>query len=787
MPKLTNGSFELIEEAKHYLKLGAPVGPAEGKAIKVPKWSTLTPTDFFQDKYLPYWQKATGIGVICGEQSKIICVDIDTEDKELIKKITAKLPPILSGKIGNPNRRPAQFFRYNGEKSKKFIDIGVEILSNGNQTIIPPSKHPKFSKYQWIGTPLHKIDIDDLPTLPEGFIEFLEQLNDESKKYKTKLDNKTSSENANVNLPEYSPGRCRHGSHNKLSALGVALVKKNYDFDRLVNRLLKEDRKYNFKADKNYFSCPSRNWKHKQDIENAKDFVDELFMNHGPGGRKVEKRVEEPAVNKMSNDFDIFKIPPIPREIVTEKNGKEKEIEPSQAEIAKHILNHFGTLVRKYDKDVFSYNGLHWVEWTDAEKQKLSIAITELFDGKTGVTKVKQIEEFVLKLMKPFSSNPYIQNPFIANFLDGVLEAKKNEDSFTLHFRPHSQDDNCLYVLPMKYNVDRNIKNEKFLSMIETTTGGNAEKIRQIKQMYGVVLMPIFPHLFLNVGVGGTGKSSVIKCAMRLRNQDSMSFTDPTSWGESFGLEPMLGRLVNIDLDIETHKPISDAIVKKIEDRHLFPINRKNKKIVTAPIPTVHIFGANMVPPTLEWSTKAHDRRWTFIKYDSFDGSDNSDRDYSLRAFDSCPEGVLNFALEGLEDIIKSKGKFYQSDESKQLIAEWQLSNDPVGSFFYEITKPEDNKHSGAIISTVVCQNFPNRMTPQDVLVTFDRNDKDSLLERKKMWALFCDWHLEAYKRHPKIGKIKFFEALRRLKIAEKTIDGCRHFCGITLKPIGSI
>jgi hypothetical protein len=269
--------------------MGMPVAPAKDKRVYIHGWSKLTAEDFFDEKYKSHWQTATGIGLVCGKQSNTIGLDIDlllsTCDKVLLKKIVDRLPPILSGKSGNPDKRPTQFFRYNGEPGRKFTNIHVEILSDGNQTIIPPSRHPEFNKeYEWVGTPLYNLDPDDLPTLPDGFIDFLEELNESMKPQKSETDKTLIAKN----------GRCKSGSHNKLSALAVALFHDNYPFDRLVKRMIEEDRKINHDADYLYFNCPSRPWKNKGEKaiqENATDFVEEIFRNYGPGGKNVKAEV----------------------------------------------------------------------------------------------------------------------------------------------------------------------------------------------------------------------------------------------------------------------------------------------------------------------------------------------------------------------------------------------------------------------------------------------------------------------------------------------------------------
>lgn len=740
----------LKTEAERYIKVGMQVGPAVDKKILIDKWQKHTTEEFLDEKYNNYWTTATGLGLLCGEPTGVICLDIDLildKSPELIKEITDMLPPILSGKRGNPKKRPSQFFRYSGEKAKKFNNIHVEILSTGNQTIIPPSNHPDTkAPYEWVGDPLYNISSDELPPLPDGLIAWLEEKNNSlNKKSQTAV------------TP--GVGRCAHGSHNKISALGVALFHNKYPFDRLVRRLIEKDKEINYKSEYFYFNCPSRPWKQKSIEENAKDFVEQIFNNH----LKIEDEpAEQLAVVPIT--IDLFSPPEMPIVYVEDAKGNKKVKAPSQAQIADHIVAHFGQLVMKYEKDLFTYVGTHWEKWSDSDFDRLYNTITDLLERQTASGRVDGVAKFVNKLVTSFTKNPFEPNPFVANFRDGTLEAIENADGYDLKFREHRKEDMCLSVIPMKYNCDRNIKNEKFESMINDIIGSDQEKLRVLKQMYGSVIMPIFPHLFMMIGMGGTGKSSAIKGSVFLRDQNSISNTDPSSWAGTFGLEPMIGKLVNIDLDIDTHKPIADSLVKKIEDRYSFSINRKNKAVIKAPIPSVHIFGANKLPPTLEWGSKAHDRRWTFIRFNKYDGSENADREYSHRMCRTCPEGVLNFALEGLNDLMQSKGKYFVTKESKDDVREWQLQNDSVGQFAEELLEAAADG-----VDFIVCG-----------LGGSLRADKDSRVQRKDFWLFFVHWHIEAFNRKPSIGRNKFLTALNSYKITSKKSDGVHYILGFS-------
>lgn len=274
MDGLLNGSKQLYDEAKKYIKIGVPVGPATQKAIYVDRWATLSGEEFLSEKYLSHWKNATGIGVICGESSGVICLDCDLNlqsDADLIAEIESRLPPILSGKRGNQNRPPSRFFRYKGESAKKYPSVGIEILSTGNQTIVPPSKHPNGNSYEWVGTPLYALDVDDLPYLPDGFIEWLD--------FKTN-ELKNKSKTASDKTAHKADGRCAHNSHNIVSALAFALFKQNVPFDIITKRIIEKDRQINHDSAFLYFQCPSRPWKKQSVADNAKDFLEEMYKRH---------------------------------------------------------------------------------------------------------------------------------------------------------------------------------------------------------------------------------------------------------------------------------------------------------------------------------------------------------------------------------------------------------------------------------------------------------------------------------------------------------------------------
>lgn len=117
------------------------------------------------------------IGLCLGPASGVIALDIDTENEQTMALAPAS-PVRKRGKKGE-----TRFFRYSETTvSRKFHNLGVEILANGNQTVLPPSIHPETGlPYQWI-TPDTLLDIraEDLPELDLAFLDILPRLDTEA-------------------------------------------------------------------------------------------------------------------------------------------------------------------------------------------------------------------------------------------------------------------------------------------------------------------------------------------------------------------------------------------------------------------------------------------------------------------------------------------------------------------------------------------------------------------------------------------------------------------------------
>lgn len=441
-----------------------------------------------------------------------------------------------------------------------------------------------------------------------------------------------------------------------------------------------------------------------------------------------------------------------------------KPVLPSQQTIVEHLLEHFSGKLIKQERDVFAYTGTHWRMLSLTDHDRLKQMIQRICGGLADMKLIEPAYKlFIIHLPSvPENVDLYVPNPSKVNFTNGTLHLVRGPDrKYQLHFKEHRPEDYVVNMLPYEYKAGDTTRNAEFDAMLERVFEGDVDKdqkIRAVRQMYGACLVPLYPHLFMCYGPAGTGKSTIINIAARLVAKDNLCSVAPSEF-VGFNMESMAGKLVNLHTDIPLDMPIRDEVVKQIVDRRPMRIRRKGIKDIYAPVPAVHIFGGNGIPKALDGISRAHDRRWTFLGFSKFVPKGNYDRDYWDFCYEQSPQGVLNFALEGLQDLLNEGGHFLVPDSGRQKMEEWQLESDPVGTFLRDVEQGEVADGNNKLM-----------------------RGSGTQIERKRLWDVFVKWHEHTYNFAPKIGKIGFFDVLRHKKLTEKTTKGVRYFEGVGLE-----
>lgn len=155
------------EHARKYYEMGLNVIPVQGKVPIIQAWqaySTSPMTDGEFDNFEIKFQTGNiGIGLVLGEASKVIALDIDTDDKKILDSLP-KSTCVRRGKKGE-----VRFFKWRAGLSNKSIKGVLDFMVTGRQVVLPPSVHPDGMNYVWTGST--GLD-DNLPDWPEYNFEF---------------------------------------------------------------------------------------------------------------------------------------------------------------------------------------------------------------------------------------------------------------------------------------------------------------------------------------------------------------------------------------------------------------------------------------------------------------------------------------------------------------------------------------------------------------------------------------------------------------------------------------
>lgn len=126
-------------------------GNSPGKRPLLSKWQNLTKTPDNIDDYI---KNGCNLGLVCGKASNVTVIDHDHflfaeeiyGDFELNTLRSARTPG-----------RGHTYFQYNPDlPAQKHHDLGIEILSDGSNAVIPPSIHSSGDIYRWndLDTPI---------------------------------------------------------------------------------------------------------------------------------------------------------------------------------------------------------------------------------------------------------------------------------------------------------------------------------------------------------------------------------------------------------------------------------------------------------------------------------------------------------------------------------------------------------------------------------------------------------------------------------------------------------
>jgi phage/plasmid-associated DNA primase len=376
-------------------------------------------------------------------------------------------------------------------------------------------------------------------------------------------------------------------------------------------------------------------------------------------------------------------------------------LELSEGEIADGILKNLPTLVR-CEGDYFWWVKTHW-ERLDRERfeEKIHEACILAYDNKAPNRILESLFNQIKKKLPvaPEDNCLFKTSPNKFNFSDGTCHVfEDNKGKVTLEMKPHDKLDYISYCAPFplyaEHDLPRSEKHDFEHFMEAKLRHLGTDNVRILKQMMGAALIPYRPKIFFLVGEKDSGKSTHAMLLMKLLGHKNISVIDPVrEKGQRFTWEEAIGKIANFSLELPQDIPLDTNSLKKVRDKMEMDIERKGIKKVRARLPFLHVYCANKMPPSLEGNTGALAARFIVVEYPSVGKEDLNGLSGIVNLTEHFWEydagAVLDWAREGLAELIESNFQYYTPESSKDFLSQWEKENDSVSLFLEDCASGE--------------------------------------------------------------------------------------------------
>lgn len=712
--------------AQLYIEKEISVTPIDNKKIPIlgKQWNEKYLDAVLDPQFDKNWAAAMGIGLLTGEPSGIILLDIDITNDETnpakIKvrdELLAMLPPIFSGRTGSKRKPPARFYKYEGQSTERFTAIDVEILSTKVHCALPPSYHSDGNLYEWVGQSLLDIEVDDLPSLDEEIVVWLREQN-------LRMKNQFGA----AKLLRSEKGRCKSGSHNYLSRIGVALRYENHSLEDVIKRLLDEDSKINLGEDSLYFLCKTRKWSSTAAGENAKKFVEEIFKNHQPN----------PVSEKYPTKKDGFFI-----------YEEDKKI-PDYIGLNEYMKNEL--CLKSKDDCAFIFNDTHYEPISKQGIENKIYHLTNLNAGPNHLGNMARMARVYCHYDQDFI------NPVGAiNLKNGILYTDKME------LKPH--DKNKFFTYRLNHNYTESTETPVFDKFLKLLSSGDQSKEELIKEYIGYILSGCdysrFNKVLILDGAGSNGKTSLINIIENLVGVENAASESLTSLKENrFSTYSLVGKMVNFCAEEPKEAFSASGILKKLTGNDPVMVEQKHMKSFPYINYAKFIISYNEVP-FLADRTSGMKRRLMIVPCTT-DLEKNPELKISRLKEQIQPEygAIMNKCLLAFKNV-EMRGDFTAVQSGIDRYKEIEMMSDPVLDF---------------ISSRLV---FYDELSPEDRATVFKYSGSESAVSSDELWPEFLKF-TGGTKMTQRGFEMKLSAILKRDKNIEKTreqnkILGRRH------------
>lgn len=723
-----------------YWQRGLPVIPLrmQEKRPAIAAWSEFCkrlPNPDEQQAWLTSYQHGN-LGLPLGPQSGLVMVDIDTDDQTVINAIMDVLAPFPAPwkRIGKKGFALAYRQPVGGELKPfklKAVDTNqmiVEMLSTGNQIVLPPSVHPDTKRPYEANCDLLDV-LDQLVPLPADIEDrmrnTLEALGFKlSMSGMSGLSEFTSAGNrdneitraAGLLAHEVTAGKIRMlDAINHITSKVETFTEKvagdvmdpRKGVQSLCGFLLRDvmvgkrplplgwDEGLDDKMKEGLglkFSEEHEEWDYEkiltylrseheqhgsmsQGWNNAVDFILERIARSTSlteiAAENILRYIQQASGGQITMGV-------LRRQLKEKAAGEIKGTDHTEiAEAALEYLNQFGEL-RHFGGKFWQFVGSHWEVKEDDE-------ILRLISSKYGHLQAanRRNHHVGIKATMATLAAKELQTVRMrgVNFANGFL----TQD---MKLVQHDKEYGCSYTLPYRYLGDQEECPPQFKSFLDRCFIGDtdaSDKIAAIQEAIAATMFgegPTYCRAVLLFGPGRTGKSELLKIISSLLPDEVISTVTPEQLRDKFATVQLTGKLLNIAGELSNTKSIDSQVFKQVVAGEGIEVQYKYQQAFTLYPVATHWFGSNHLPRAAD-DTDGFTRRWLIIRFEHPIRQEETIPHIARRIIMAEREQIVSWAMQAMPRLVAQSG--YTMPESHKIwLEEVANQNNTVRLFLTE-------------------------------------------------------------------------------------------------------
>ena len=354
-----------------------------------------------------------------------------------------------------------------------------------------------------------------------------------------------------------------------------------------------------------------------------------------------------------------------------DKNGN---LKLDMETLTKDILNEFKFVTLSDTEEILVYDNGYW-RYGGEEKIK---AEAENRVGLSKLLTIHVINEIIGHIQRStYTARALLnQTPRIINLKNGLLDIRTRE------LKPHAPEFLSTIRIPVTYdpNADCPRIKQVFAEVLEP------QDIPVIHELAGYALIPDYSiqRAFLFIGDGSNGKSTLLSLLRTFLGKDNCSSVPWHALEYSrFASSRLDGRLLNIYADLPSRSMNSTGAFKMLTGGDAISAEKKFKDGYSFVNFARLVFSANKPPRILDEDSYAFWRRWIIINFPrQFPENDPKTDPEILSKLTTETElsGLLNLALDGLQ-VVLTNAKFSYGKTVDQTQSYYLRASDPVYAF----------------------------------------------------------------------------------------------------------